>query len=357
MAGPGTRLIDVSFDATRTTKTFFKDIIYENSSSCLTSVALWPVLAALVVAIPLLVGASRLYKGLGGAATGGRVSDPARAAGRSSIPTQAFEPRWPKADTSGFAYFPKIVQQWKPDASLEEISKVWHRLGYREVEFIDGELAKADRKKGEHISLMFVKATFLNCEGEAEKAYQVLEELRSIVASDDKFAVHAMGNVFFFQGVTALRRGENDNCIMCRGESSCILPISPAAVHTNPTGSRLAIKHFTEYLEQYPDDLEVEYLLNIAHMTLGEYPDKVDPRYRLNLDHFFHSEFNIGKFRDVGHLRESTAIIRPAARSWRILTTTVCSTWSSAHSTPLSPCPITATRGIPPSRTAARRLE
>ena len=105
---------------------------------------------------------------------------------------------------------------------------------------------------------MFVKAAFLNCEGEAEKAYQVLEELRSIVASEDKFAVHAMGNVIFFQGVTALRRGENDNCIMCRGESSCILPISPAAVHTNPTGSRLAIKHFTEYLEQYPDDLEVQ---------------------------------------------------------------------------------------------------
>jgi FG-GAP-like repeat/ASPIC and UnbV len=267
-----------------------------------TPVALWGALAAVAVAMPLLVHASRLYQGLGSAAVGGQGSDPARAAGQSSVRIQEFEPRWPNADTSGFAYFPKIVQQWKPDASLDEISKVWHRLGYREVEFIDGELAKADRKKGEHIPLMFAKATFLNCEGEAEKAYHVLEELRSIVASDDKFAAFALGNLFFFQGVTALRRGENDNCIMCRGESSCILPISPAAVHTNQTGSRLAIKHFTEYLEQYPDDLEVEYLLNIAHMTLGEYPDKVDSRYRLNLDPFFQSEFNIGKFRDVGQL-------------------------------------------------------
>jgi hypothetical protein len=258
--------------------------------------------AALAVAITLSVGASRLHRGLGGAAVGGRASDSARAAERSSVPIQAFAPRWPRADTSGFAYFPKIVQQWKPDASLEEISKIWHRLGYREVEYIDGELVKADRKKGEHIPLMLVKATFLNSEGEAEKAYQVLEELRSIVASDDQFAASTWGNVLFFQGVTALRRGENDNCIMCRGESSCIIPISPAAVHTNQTGSRLAIKHFTEYLGQYPDDLEVKYLLNIAHMTLGEYPDKVDPRYRLNLDQFFHSEFNIGKFRDVGQL-------------------------------------------------------
>ena len=74
--------------------------------------------------------------------------------------------------------------------------------------------------------------------------------------------------------MTALRRGETDNCIMCRGEKSCILPFAPAAVHTNPTGSRLAIRHFTEYLEQFPDDLEVRWLLNLAHMTLGEYPDK-----------------------------------------------------------------------------------
>ncbi len=34
-------------------------------------------------------------------------------------------------------------------------------------------------------------------------------------------------------------------------------------------------------------------------MTLGEYPDAVDARFRLNLDRFFHSEFDIGKFRDV----------------------------------------------------------
>ena len=87
---------------------------------------------------------------------------------------------------------------------------------------------------------------------------------------------------------------------MCRGESSCIFPISPAAVHTNPAGSRLAIEHFTEYLEHFPSDLEVCWLLNLAHMTLGEYPDGVDSRFRLDLSRFFQSEFDIGRFRDVG---------------------------------------------------------
>ena len=37
-------------------------------------------------------------------------------------------------------------------------------------------------------------------------------------------------------------------------------------------------------------------------MTLGEYPDRVDTRFQLDLSHFFHSEFDIGRFRDVGHL-------------------------------------------------------
>src|ERR1700677_2695964 len=89
---------------------------------------------------------------------------------------------------------------------------------------------------------------------------------------------------------------------MCRGESSCIIPISPSAVHANRLGSELAVKHFMEYLEQFPDDFEVRWLLNLAHMTLGEHPQKVDSRYLIKMDPFYKSEFDIGKFRDVGHL-------------------------------------------------------
>src|ERR1700735_5024825 len=103
-----------------------------------------------------------------------------------------------------------------------------------------------------------------------------------------------MASVIYLQGVTGLRMGENDNCVLCRGESSCILPISPAAVHAHPKGSRLAIEHFTEYLRRFPNDLEVKWLLNVAYMTLGEHPDKVDSRHRLSLDAFCKSEFDIG---------------------------------------------------------------
>ena len=110
-----------------------------------------------------------------------------------------------------------------------------------------------------------------------------------------------MATVIFMQGVSAMRRGENDNCIACRGESSCIVPISSAAVHTNRTGSQLAIKHFREYLDLFPDDLGVRWLLHVAHMTLGETDAEGDPRFLSAVNRFFHSEFDIGAFRDISH--------------------------------------------------------
>jgi hypothetical protein len=124
--------------------------------------------------------------------------------------------------------------------------------------------------------------------------------LRAQVEPNAALAEAFLFTIIYYQGVTGLRCGETENCIQCRGESSCILPIAPAAVHTDVRGSRLAIQHFTEYLDRFPDDLEIRWLLNLAHMTLGEHPDRVDPRFRLSLDHFDRNEFSLGRFRDVG---------------------------------------------------------
>ena len=61
------------------------------------------------------------------------------------------------------------------------------------------------------------------------------------LADDPGLAREWLFTVLYAQGVVGLRLGEDENCVMCRGESSCILPIAPAAVHTNPEGSRLAV--------------------------------------------------------------------------------------------------------------------
>jgi hypothetical protein len=266
----------------------------------------------LAVLVLLVLGGWRLFgdrrvptgdsRPTGPRSQGGGSSPRADERGSPFLPGVAYRPAQVQLDTSGFNAVSFVLQPWKPDASLEEIRERWHRLGYRGIEVVDRQLSDPKLTRDAEFSLRYLKAALLNCEGEPEAAYNVLEQMRSIVAGDDRLSQSAMGTLVYQQGLAALRRGENENCIMCRGESSCIFPISSAAVHTNPAGSRLAIHHFTDYLEQFPQDFKVRWLLNLAHMTLGEYPDKVDSRYRLDLDRFFHSEFDIGQFRDVSHL-------------------------------------------------------
>lgn len=223
------------------------------------------------------------------------------AAGRRSL---AYQPRKNNIDTSGLSvvmagFGPRLPQA---TASLQEISTAWRRAGYRNIELIDRKLAAENRDAAAVLPDLLDKAMLLNYEGEPAKAYAVLDEMRSQVQDHKSLARDWLFTIVYLQGVMALRRGENENCILCRGESSCILPIASAAVHTNPDGSRLAIERFTEYLRQFPADLEVRWLLNLAHMTLGEHPEKVDPRFLISLDHFRKCEFDIGRFRDVGHI-------------------------------------------------------
>jgi hypothetical protein len=212
----------------------------------------------------------------------------------------AYQPRKPM-DTGGFTALLPRLSRWPQAASLEEVSNSFRGAGHANIAQLDKILAHPELPDERKIVYLLMKAALHNYEAEPAKAADVLAEVRSWLAGKDALAAQWLYSVVYFEGVTALRRGENDNCIACRGESSCIYPILPAAVHTNPTGSRLAIKHFTEYLSEFPDDLGVQWLLNLAHMTLAEYPGRVEPRFLLKLDGFDKPQFGIGRFRDIGH--------------------------------------------------------
>jgi VCBS repeat protein/ASPIC/UnbV protein len=259
-------------------------------------------IASVAVALVLVLGIWRFFRGRFGLPRGAQLPATALPATSPGGLQPGYRPRLPVVDSSGYQVLGSMLPRWKPDSSLEEISNIWRGPGYRAIKEVDRQLADSTQRDEARVSLLMMKSCLLNSEGETEKSYRLLQQLRSLVERKERLAPTMLATVIYLQGVAALRRGENDNCVMCRGESSCILPISPAAVHQNPAGSRLAIKHFTEYLDQFPTDIEVLWLLNVAHMTLGEYPDRVDSRFRLDLTRFFHSEFDIGKFRDVGHL-------------------------------------------------------
>jgi hypothetical protein len=214
-------------------------------------------------------------------------------------PALTFQEKKP-IDTGGFTAVLPMLEPWPPSSSLEEVSRYFKRVGYRNIEKIDQQLAQPGFPDDRRIVFELAKAALFNYEAEPARAYEVLQKARTWLDDHDKLAEQWLYTIVYFQGATALRQGENDNCIMCRGESSCILPISKAAIHSKPFGSRLAIKHFTEYLTRFPDDLEARWLLNLAHMTLGEHPGGVDSRYLISLERFTNSEFDIGKFRDIG---------------------------------------------------------
>ncbi len=214
----------------------------------------------------------------------------------------SYRPRFPFAETNSYVAATGNILPGNAAASLQTIAQREGPTGHRLVELIDRELEQNQLFTDDRICFLLAKTIALLCEGEARPAYSALEEARRCAEKNDRLACKYLFTIIYLQGIAGLRLGENENCILCRGESSCIFPIALAAVHRNPDGSRLAIKHFSEYLRQFPDDLAVRWLLNLAHMTLGQYPHQVDPQFVVRLDRFLQSEFDIGKFRDVGHL-------------------------------------------------------
>lgn len=81
------------------------------------------------------------------------------------------------------------------------------------------------------------------------------------------------------QATGYLRLGEVTNCLYNHSSTSCIVPFSEAAVHTDRSGSQRAINVLLAKLAKDPGDDISKWMLNIAYMTLGEYPEGVPSEY------------------------------------------------------------------------------
>ena len=103
-------------------------------------------------------------------------------------------------------------------------------------------------------------------------------------------------------GVAWLRLGETENCCLRQSPDSCILPIRGGGVHQKREGSSEAIKCFSRILQiTRPGSysfLESQWLLNVAHMTLGTWPDQVPLAYRIGAD-AFKSEQAFPRFNNI----------------------------------------------------------
>jgi hypothetical protein len=100
------------------------------------------------------------------------------------------------------------------------------------------------------------------------------------------------------KAIAFFRLGEQENCLATHNADSCVFPLKPKAFHLLPRGSQGAIALFNSHLAEYPNDFTARWLLNLAHMTLGEYPAKVNPQYLIPAK-TFDSEYEMQRFPDV----------------------------------------------------------
>lgn len=72
-----------------------------------------------------------------------------------------------------------------------------------------------------------------------------------------------------------LRLGERNNCISHHSSGSCIFPIQGSGIYTDLSASQKGIDLYEQILTENPQDLESQWLLNLAYMTIGGYPSRV----------------------------------------------------------------------------------
>ncbi len=113
-------------------------------------------------------------------------------------------------------------------------------------------------------------------------------------------------SVKFSLGVAHMRLGETQNCCQRNTPDSCIMPIRGAGLHVNEEGSRRAIEClqivFKNSDERSVMWLRSRWLLNVAHMTVGDYPDRVPKEYVIPPSQFLTGE-PLTKFANVAQQR------------------------------------------------------
>ena len=135
--------------------------------------------------------------------------------------------------------------------------------------------------------------------GRPKDALATLHRFDEIMASTGQtIEPHARLQLLHTKAICNLRLGEQQNCLTNHTIESCLLPIRSLGVYQRQEGPREAVKILDETLRRYPKDLKAIWLLNIAHMVLGEYPDKV-PQQWLVPPKVFESDYDIKHFTDV----------------------------------------------------------
>ena len=94
-------------------------------------------------------------------------------------------------DTSGNWFVMRSVPSWKPTATLEELGTTWRGAAKGTIQKMDRILAERPNLSAkDEVSLLWTKASMLNSEGEAKKAYEAMVKSRSCITTDELVSQH-----------------------------------------------------------------------------------------------------------------------------------------------------------------------
>lgn len=202
----------------------------------------------------------------------------------------------------------KLTEHGK-DATQHMIQDIQQRIGAMDVQNVPYifntkkvallEQALRSARGNDRLNLMFTYGLELLNAGKTEESIRVLSEVLDVVETSNLPSKEEL--VYFIKKQLAIgymRKAEQDNCIANHTNESCIIPISIRAQHVLKEGAQQSIRLLNELLAINPEDLECQYVLNIAHMTLGQYPDMVPKAFRIPPS-YFGNPMSFPRFTDI----------------------------------------------------------
>lgn len=123
----------------------------------------------------------------------------------------------------------------------------------------------------------------LHLGNETESIRLMTDALELIREKPEAVKPEILQQFYFDMAVAFLRWGETQNCCQQNTPNSCIFPIEGDAIHRDREGAERCIEWLTALLRsidsEEPMHLAARWLLNLAHMTLGNYPSAVPDEY------------------------------------------------------------------------------
>jgi tetratricopeptide (TPR) repeat protein len=250
-----------------------------------------------VVRIP---GGYAILKVMTGAPGDAKNPDPAATlslAARGSVKPMFLVSGLTEADEA-FRHYPK-AEGWELDP--HETCEVRKKSLSAAVEHFEkllapeNQAALAARPPYEVMVLHHVLGQLYSYKGEMDRAVPEFEKAYQIAQSGVPNAVPVMEESL---GIIHLHKSEMDNGVYREPGERCLFPMRAGITYNRTDDSEKSVAYFLKYLEKKPGELDAQWLLNLAYMTLGKYPAGVPRKYLLPPS-LFESKENVGRFVDV----------------------------------------------------------